>query len=71
MPVRPCVCSVATVSSFTGVPRSMSSVTCTCSTLPGASAILRTRPTSTPRYRTGALRLRPETDSVMYVSYVS
>ena len=33
--------------------------------LSGAKAILRTRPTSTPRYRTGALTFNPETDSVM------
>ncbi len=49
IPVRPWLCNWATVSCLTGVPRSISSVTCTCSTLPGARAIPRTLPTSTPR----------------------
>ena len=64
-PVNPYVWSMATVSVLTGVPRSRASVNCTCSTFPGASAICCTWPTSTPRYRTDALRLSPATDSFM------
>src|SRR5512134_3946245 len=54
MPVSPWVTSTATVFCLIGVPRSMSSVSSTFSTLPRASAMWRTRPTWTPRYRTGA-----------------